>query len=59
MENASTHMSQEVEDAINDKVDMLGYGTPFSPHLNPIENYFSIHKALLKTHQDRMVVSLY
>ena len=57
MDNVPTHMSQEVEDAINDKGSMLIYGAPFSPHLNPIKNYFSAHKACFKRHQDRIVVN--
>jgi len=59
MDNASTHMSEEVEDAINDVGAVLIYGAPYSPHLNPIENYFSIYKAYLKRNEKRMVDTKY
>ena len=41
MDNASTHMSDEIEKAITATGAVLIYGAPFSPHLNPIEYYFS------------------
>ena len=55
MDNASTHMSQDVEDAIRATGAVLIYGAPFSPHLNPIENYFSMYKAYLKRNEARML----
>ena len=54
MDNAVTHMSHEVESAINDTGAVLIYGAPYSPHLNPIENYFFIYKVYLKRNQERM-----
>ena len=44
MDNASTHMSDEIEKAIESTGAILIYGAPFSPHLNPIELYFGIYK---------------
>ena len=48
MDNASTHMSDEIESAIQATGAILIYGAPFSPHLNPIEFYFACYKAHLK-----------
>ena len=55
LDNASTHMSEEVEEAINDVGAYVIYGAPYSPHLNPIENYFSLYKAYLKRNSSRMM----
>ena len=46
MDNASAHMSYETHAVIEDVGAVLMYGAPFSPHLNPIENYFSIYKKI-------------
>ena len=54
MDNASTHMTEEVEYAINQAGALLIYGAPYSPHLNPIENYFSLYKKYLKRNNSRM-----
>ena len=54
MDNASTHMTAEVEMAIANAGAVWIYGAPYSPHLNPIENYFSIYKAYLKRNTFRM-----
>lgn len=54
MDNASTHMTPEVVHAIQSTGAVLLYGAPYSPHLNPIEKYFSIYKAYLKRHHSRM-----
>ena len=56
MDNASTHMSDEIESAIQATGAILIYGAPFSPHLNPIEFYFACYKAHLKKN-DRLMVS--
>lgn len=48
MDNASTHMSDEIQATIEDADAVLIYGAPYSPHLNPIENYFSIKKNTLR-----------
>lgn len=56
MDNASTHTSAEVEHAITSTGAVLIYGAPYSPHLNPIEKYFSVYKAYLKRNQERMKV---
>ena len=48
MDNASTHMGDEVEAAIAATGAILIYGAPFSPHLNPIEYYFACYKSYLK-----------
>ena len=54
MDNASTHMSDEVEAVIRSTGAVLIYGPPYSPHLNPIENYFALYKAHLKRNERRM-----
>ena len=48
VDNASTHMSNEIEMAIAVTGAILVYGAPFSPLLNPIELYFSKYKAYPK-----------
>ena len=59
MENASTHMNDEIEAAIVATGAILIYGAPFSPHLNPIEYYFANYKAYLKKYGQRMVSEWY
>ena len=54
MDNASTHMTAEVEIAIAATGAEMIYGAPYSPHLNPIENYFSLYKSYLKRNASRM-----
>ena len=54
MDNASTHMSDEIEKAIEATGAVLIYGAPYSPHLNPIELYFGIYKSYLNTNAFRM-----
>ena len=54
LDNATTHMAEEVEEAINEVGAIVIYGAPYSPHLNPIENYFSLYKAYLKRNSSRM-----
>lgn len=56
MDNASTHMGEEVEHAIRSTGAILIYGPPYSPHLNPIEKYFSVYKAYLKRHHLRFTL---
>ena len=55
MDNASTHMSIEVENEIRKAGAVLIYSPPYSPELNPIENYFALYKAYLKRNETRMV----
>ena len=55
MDNASTHMGDEIERAIEANGALLIYGAPFSPHLNPIEYYFGRYKAYLKQNDKQMV----
>ena len=59
MDNASTHMRNEIEDAIRETGTILIYGAPFSPRLNPIEYYFDNYKAYLKKNDRRMVSNWY
>ena len=54
LDNSSTHMSEEVELAIAQTGAVIIYGVPYSPHLNPIENYFSLYKSYLKRNCSRM-----
>ena len=55
MDNASTHMSIEVENEIRKAGAVLIYSPSYSPELNPIENYFALYKAYLKRNEMRMV----
>lgn len=48
LDNASTHMCTEVTDLIEATGAVIIYSAPFSPHLNPIENFFSMYKSHLK-----------
>jgi len=54
MDDESTHMSDEIQAVIEDVGAVLMYGVPFSPHLNPIKNYFSIYKKYIKRNGERM-----
>ena len=54
MDNASTHMSDEIEDLITATGAVLIYSPPYSPHLNPIELYFGMYKKYLKRNDKRM-----
>ena len=55
LDNASTHMSMKVVDMIENAGAKVFFTAPFSPDLNPIENYFSIYKNYLKKHNDEMI----
>ena len=55
MDNASTHLGDEVEHAITSTGAILIYGAPYSPFLNPIELYFSEYKKYLKKNDSRML----
>ena len=48
LDNATIHHSDEIENLITAIGATLIYSAPYSPHLNPIENYISIYKAYLK-----------
>ena len=48
LDNTSTHMTYEVVDAIHATGAIIIYSSPYSPDLNPIENFFSMYKAQLK-----------
>jgi transposase len=48
MDNASTHMSEEVKDLIEGTGAYLLYTAPYSPDLSPIEYMFSVYKSNLK-----------
>ena len=54
LDNASTHMSDDVVDAIRSTGAQIIYAAPYSPDLNPIENYFSVYKAHLKKYSNEM-----
>ena len=47
MDNASIHLSAEVKTMIADAGALLILTAPYSPHLNPIEYFFSTYKAAL------------
>jgi len=48
LDNASIHHSDEVVDLIHATGAVIIYSAPYSPTLNPIENYFSMYKKYLK-----------
>ena len=50
MDNASTHMSHEVREMIEEKGAYLLYTAPYSPDLSPIEYAFNVYKQNLKRH---------
>ena len=54
LDNASTHMSDEVVDLIRGTGAQIIYSAPYSPDLNPIENFFSVYKAYLKKYSTQM-----
>ena len=54
LDNASTHNSDKVVQMIEATGAMIQFTAPFSPDLNPIENYFSLYKKYLKRHSDEM-----
>ena len=54
MDNASTHLAEVIELAINARGAILIYLPAFSPHLNPIENFFSMYKKYIKRNEMRM-----
>ena len=54
MDNAGTHMSEEVQNAILGTGAVLIYAAPYSPFLNPIENYFFVYKNHLKTFEAQL-----
>ena len=48
MDNASTHMDEEVDRMICDAGALLLYTALYSPHLNPIEKMSNVYKMHLK-----------
>ena len=48
LDNASIHHSDEMVDLIHATGAVIIYSAPYSPTLNPIENYFSMYKKYLK-----------
>ena len=55
MDNASTHMSEEVREAIENAGAYLLYSAPYSPDLSPIEYCFNVYKAYLKRYSREYV----
>ena len=53
MDNASTHMSSEVANLIENAGAYLLYTAPYSPDLNPIEMMFSLYKQYFKRHHNK------
>ena len=57
LDNASTHMSQKVIELISTINARVVFTAPFSPDLNPIENYFSVYKKYLKRNNIAMTAN--
>ena len=51
MDNASTHMDEEVGTMIRNAGALLLYTAPYSPDLNPIEKMFNLYKMDLKRNE--------
>ena len=56
LDNASTHNSDKVVQLIESTGAMIQYTAPFSPDLNPIENFFALYKKNLKRNSDDMLL---
>lgn len=48
MDNETIYMSERVVDMIREAGALLIFTAPYSPHLNPIEYFFSSYKAALR-----------
>ena len=48
IDNASTHITEEVKDLIHGAGAYLLYTAPYSPDINPIEHAFNVYKSTLK-----------
>ena len=59
MDNASVHMAEGVEEAIEAKGAILFYLPAYSPDFNPIEQLFSKFKAFLRKMKARTVEALW
>ncbi len=59
MDNLGSHKSQAVRDAITEQGAHLLFLPPYSPDLNPIENFFSKLKAHLKAAAERTMDDLW
>lgn len=59
MDNLGSHKSQAVRDAITSQGAHLLFLPPYSPDLNPIENFFSKLKTLLRAAQERTLDDLW
>ena len=55
LDNASTHNSNRVVRMIEETGAVVIFSAPFSPDLNPIENFFSLYKKYLKRNNDEML----
>ena len=59
MDNLGSHKSQAVRDSIMEQGAYLLFLPPYSPDLNPIENFFSKLKALLRAAKERTIDDLW
>ena len=59
MDNALTHMADEVEEAFQDVGTILIYEPPYSPNLDPIKPFFGKYKGHLKRNGTRMLSDWY
>ncbi len=59
MDNLGSHKSQAVRDSITKQGAHLLFLPPYSPDLNPIENFFSKLKALLRAAKERTLDDLW
>ena len=55
IDNTSTNVSKEVEEAIRETGAILIYGAPYCPHLKTIKNYVNLYEACLKRNECRMM----
>jgi transposase len=51
MDNAPIHMNKDIQDYIESRGYRCAYLPPYSPELNPIEQFWSVCKSKVKKHK--------